>query len=153
VRCCKKKFTFAISSPDEFLCYRQIVVCLSVRTIVSPAKTAEAIEMPVGLWIRLGPRNHALDGVQISPCEKAILWGGAANLKVYGPSAVICAKTAEPIEMPFGMWTWVGPIKEARIMEVHIGATWVIRLNRACAAAMRPFCQITLTTCYVLIDN
>jgi len=30
---------------------------------------------------------------------------------------------------------------------VHIGATWQIRLNRLCAAAMRPFCQITLTTC------
>jgi len=30
---------------------------------------------------------------------------------------------------------------------VHIGATWRIRLNRSCAAAMRPFCQITLTTC------
>jgi len=23
--------------------------------------------------------------------------------------AVICAKTAEPIEMPFGIWTQVGP--------------------------------------------
>jgi len=30
---------------------------------------------------------------------------------------------------------------------VHIGATWRMRLNRPCAAAMRSFCQITLTTC------
>ena len=22
---------------------------------------------------------------------------------------MICAKTAEPIEMPFGIWTWIGP--------------------------------------------
>jgi len=26
-------------------------------------------------------------------------------------TAVNCAKTAEPIEMPFGLWTRVGPIK------------------------------------------
>ena len=26
---------------------------------------------------------------------------------------------------------------------VHIGATWRIRLNCLCAAAMRPFCHIT----------
>jgi len=29
--------------------------------------------------------------------------------KVYGPSAVSRAKTAEPIEMLFGVWTRVGP--------------------------------------------
>jgi len=41
-------------------------VCLSV-TIVNPAKTAEPIEMPFGLWTRVGPMNHVLDGVQIPP--------------------------------------------------------------------------------------
>jgi len=25
---------------------------------------------------------------------------------------VSCAKTAEPIDMPFGLWTWVGPGKQ-----------------------------------------
>jgi len=39
-------------------------VCLSV-TLVSPAKTAEPIEMPFGLRTQVGPGNHALDGVQI----------------------------------------------------------------------------------------
>ena len=29
---------------------------------MSPAKTAEPIEMPFGLWARIGPRNHVLDG-------------------------------------------------------------------------------------------
>jgi len=41
------------------------VVCLSV-TVVSPAKTAEPIEMPFGLWTLVGPRNHVLDGVKIA---------------------------------------------------------------------------------------
>jgi len=34
--------------------------------IVSPAKTAELIEMLFGLWTLLGPMNRVLDGVQIS---------------------------------------------------------------------------------------
>ena len=34
--------------------------CLSVA-LVSPAKTAAPIEMPFGLWARMGPRNHVLD--------------------------------------------------------------------------------------------
>jgi len=28
---------------------------------VSPAKTVEPIEMPFGLWARMGPKNHVLD--------------------------------------------------------------------------------------------
>jgi len=54
---------------DEAYCYRPssmvyLSVCLSV-TVVSPAKTAEPIEMPFGLRNRVGPRNHVLHGVQI----------------------------------------------------------------------------------------
>jgi len=54
---------------------------------------------------------------------------------------------AEPIEMPFELWSRVGPRMHV-LRGVHTGATWRIPLNRPCAAAMRPFCQITLTTCY-----
>ena len=39
-------------------------VSLSV-TIVSPAKAAEPIETPFGLWSRVGHRNHVLAGVHI----------------------------------------------------------------------------------------
>jgi len=35
-------------------------------TILSPAKTAEPIEMPFGVWTWVSPRNHVLDGVQIT---------------------------------------------------------------------------------------
>ena len=28
---------------------------------MSPVKAAEPIEMPLGLWARMGPRNHMLD--------------------------------------------------------------------------------------------
>ena len=32
---------------------------------VSCAKMAELIDMPFGLWARMGRRNHVLDGVQL----------------------------------------------------------------------------------------
>ena len=47
---------------DAAYCYRpSSVVCRSV-TVVSPAKTAEPIEMPFGLKTRVGPRKHVLGG-------------------------------------------------------------------------------------------
>ena len=46
---------------------------------------------------------------------------------------------AEPIEMPFGLWTRVGPMKHVLDGRMHIAATWRIRMKRPCAAAIRPF--------------
>ena len=40
------------------------MVCRSV-TVVRFAKTAESIKMPFGLRTRVGPGNHAVDGVQV----------------------------------------------------------------------------------------
>jgi len=78
-------------------------VCRSV-TPVSPAKTAKPIEMPFGLRIRVGPGNHVLDVGPDPPWEGAILWGkGTLHCKVEGNSAVPCSKTAESVEMPFGL--------------------------------------------------
>jgi len=77
----------------------------------------------------------------------------------YRPISMVClsacrsvtvvspAKTAEPIDMSFGLWTWVGP----KTIRNRRGAHWRHRakkINRPRAAAMRPFCQITLNTCY-----
>jgi len=42
----------------------------------------------------------------MSPWEGAILGERDAHCKV-GLCAVSCAKTAEPIDFPFGLWTWV----------------------------------------------
>jgi len=52
-----------------------------------------------------------------------------AHCKVYGLSAVSCAETAEPIDLPFGLWTLVGRRKHKfnRIRQVapnvpfHVG--------------------------------
>ena len=46
------------------------------------AKTAaEPIEMPFGLWVQIGARNHELDGVQI-PHGKGQFWEWDAHCKV-----------------------------------------------------------------------
>jgi len=48
--------------------------------------------------------------VQIPPMGRGNFdRGKGASCKVYGHSAVICAKTAEPIEMPFRLWARKGP--------------------------------------------
>jgi len=48
---------------DPAYCYRlSSVVCLSICHSREPCKTAEPIEMPFGLWTRVGPGNHVLHG-------------------------------------------------------------------------------------------
>ena len=71
---------------------------------------AEPIKMPFGVWSRVGPRNHILDGVQITRCKVAIFWGKReAHCKVLRDSTLRCAKMAEPIEMPFWDMDLYGP--------------------------------------------
>jgi len=64
---------------DAVCCYQpSSVVCWSF-TVVSPAKIAEPIEMPLGSRTRVGPGNHVLDGGPDPPCEGAILKGEGAS--------------------------------------------------------------------------
>jgi len=43
-----------------------------------------------------------------SPWEGVILVDRGAHCKVYGLPVVSCAKAAEPIDLPFWLWTQVG---------------------------------------------
>jgi len=83
---------------------------LSVCHTSEPYKNVQPNEMPFGLWAWMGPMNHVLDGrlgVQIPM--------GRGNFKGQGwPVVKRCTKTAEPIEMLFGIWTRVG-LKEVYI--------------------------------------
>jgi len=65
----------------------------------------------------------------------------AAHCKVYRLSAVSCAETAVPVEMKFVTLSQVGPGNHV-LDGVHIGASWRIRLNRPCAAAMWPYVKL-----------
>ena len=60
-----------------------VCLCVSVSllfTFVSPAETAELIEMPFGWVTQVGPRNHVLDGVEI-PHGKGQFWTLSGPLK------------------------------------------------------------------------
>jgi len=54
-------------------CYRCSLICVSVCLLVTPAKMAQPIELPFGLWTRVGPRNHALVRDPNPPGEGAVL--------------------------------------------------------------------------------
>jgi len=81
------------------------MVCWSVCHDREPCKKAEPNDMAFVLWARVDSRNRVFDGVEILHMNGAILRGGegTAHCKLQGRSAVSCAKTAEPIEMPFGV--------------------------------------------------
>ena len=121
-------------------------------TLVSPAKTAEPIEMPFGLRNSGGPKEScSIRWGSRSPMGRGNFEeGGEGQAIVKGRSAVSCAKTAETIEMPFGLRTRVGP----RIACIRWGAHW-----RNLANTIETFmcgddaacCQITLATCFLLV--
>ena len=56
-------------------------VCRPV-TITSSAKTAEPIEMPFGVWTRVGPRNHVFDVAQITHANGDLAGKRAAQCKL-----------------------------------------------------------------------
>jgi len=77
---------------------------------VSRTKTAALIEIPFALRIQVGPENHVSDGNLDPLMGRAILRGKRRQIVNYRDTVytVICAKTAEPIEMLFGVWTRMG---------------------------------------------
>ena len=72
---------------------------------MSPAKTAAPIELPFAL--RTGGPGEPC--IRWGPWEGANFGGrmGVPLLSIEN-STVICAKTAEPIGMPFGLWAQMG---------------------------------------------
>jgi len=141
-------------------CYKWISMICQFVTIISPAKMAEPSEMSFGLWSRVSPGNHA--GVQMPPCKGVILRGkGRPIVKNIGTLPWAVWKLTELMEMPFGMWTLVGPMKHfcgsvllislqsaltsAVVIspyKLQIGATWWIWLNRLHEAVMRPYSKL-----------
>jgi len=100
----------------------------------------------------LGPGYHVLDRGPDPPWEGAILGERAPTVKYRDFLKVSCAKTAEPIDLLFGLWLfglWT-PVSEGStssivfarwrqcaLMGGFIGATW--RINRLSVAVMRAY--------------
>jgi len=92
-------------------CYRRTqVVSLSVCHDCEPCKNSWTDWDVVWVVDSRGPKE---------PCS--IRWGrdphakgqfcGVKEWPIVGPSAMSCAKTAEPVKMPFGVWNRMGPKK------------------------------------------
>ena len=106
----------------------------------------------------MGPSKNVFDGGPHRPVGRGNFEGEGMPRHVRRHSDVNCAKTDEPLEMPFGLWTWVDRRKHkfSRIRHVgpgcprerQIDAIWQIRLNRPSAAVNAVVCQVTLTICY-----
>jgi len=93
---------------------------------VSPAKTAELIEMPFGLRTQVGPGNHVLDGSPDLPMERGNFQGEGIShctaVCCIGTLCGICAKTAELIEIPFGTLSRVDP--RNHVLDGGADPTW-----------------------------
>jgi len=81
-------------------------------------QTAGWIKMPLGTEVGLGPGQIVLDGNPAPPkggqqpplFGRCLLWpNGCPSQLLLSTCTNGRPKTAEPIEMPFGMWTRVGP--------------------------------------------
>jgi len=83
-----------------------LFVCQSVCHTSKPCKTAELIEILFGLRTQVGPGNHhpRIRWGSRSPWKGAIFVGKGCPIVKYGDTAVICAKMAEPIKIPLGLW-------------------------------------------------
>jgi len=119
-------------------------------TLARPAKTAEAIETPVGLRTLMGPSKHVLDGAQILHAKGQLL-GESACPGMPDVTLPVQKRLNRSIcRFGFGLrWadgnissvvpaTW----RQCALMEWHIGATWRIQLNRPSAAAMRLYVKL-----------
>ena len=126
-------------------------VCLSV-TIVTPAKsgwTDREFEMPFGMWTQAGPRNHVLIWWFRSPRVKWQLWvrkGVGPGHARACPSVEVLIATQQGAEsVRWGCW----------LECIGWGAHW-----RNLANTVEPsvcngdaaLCQITLTTCFWIVD-
>jgi len=128
-------------------CYRwSCMVCQSVGWLIfhdcEPCKNGWTDRYAVWDVDLGGPTAHVFDGVQIA-CMKALkgqFWGLKGAGPGHGctcPVVDILKATQEGAELiwcrcSLGCTTW----------EVHIGATWRIRLNRSCAAMMPPYVKL-----------
>jgi len=97
------------------------------------------IDLPLGLWTRVGRRKHEFNHVcQVAPvCTISIVFASWHEYTQW-QSAMSWAKMAEPINLLFGLWTWVGQ-KKHKFKRVQKGTLappgkydWTIHLQRRC---------------------
>jgi len=91
------------------------------------AKTTELIELPFGLWTRVGPRKHVLDGAQMPRARGLLLWKGHA-CHARRHSAVSCAKMAA--EIVSLVWGPPGNFNRFRVLAALLHGTLVVGVSQ-----------------------
>jgi len=105
---------------DVAYCYRpSSVVCRSVGLSVGlsvchtrePCKNGSTNRDAVWVGDSDGTKEPCIRWGPDPPMGRGNFEGrkGRPIVKYRGHYVVICAKTAEPIEMPFGLWAWINP--------------------------------------------
>jgi len=97
-------------------------VGLSVCHTSEPCKTGCTDRAAIWFEDLGGPGEPRIRWGSRSPHGKGQIFGGewASHCIVQGHSMVVCAKTAEPIGMPFGLWARMG--RRNRVRWGSIGA-------------------------------
>jgi len=110
---------------------------------VSPAKTAEPIEMLFGLWTQDGPKEPCIRWGSWSPNAQGQFWGGKARPIVKYRHLLCCAKTAEPIAMQLWTWDSGGPelacSRRGCTLPPPAEYDWTVHVRRQCTSLSNYF--------------
>jgi len=133
---------------DAAYCYRpSIMICRSVCHSHEPCKMAETIEIPFGLWARMGLRNRILDWVQIAPYK---FWQFLGERTCSSCPTTLWHELCKNGWMDrdtVWLWTRMGPRKHM----LHGGVRWCnLKYTESfVCGGDAALWQITLTTCYL----
>ena len=121
-------------------------VCLSV-TIVSPAKTAEVIVIPFGMWTLMGPGNHVLVG---GPDLKGTILNGGGRPIIKYRDSLLWTVQKRLYRLRFSLWCWVGRVTPwNHVLDGgHVGFPgeylWTVRVRR-CGLVSNCFDRLLLS--------
>jgi len=104
------------------------------------------------LWTQVGPRNHILLVGPDHFMRRGNFYRKEHARACSTNSAMSSAKMAEPIQMPFRLWTRVGPRKCA-LRGVHTGTTWWTPLIRRCVSVVQPVIKLLWSWLFVNNNN
>ena len=112
---------------DTAYCYQpSSVVCRSVCHTSEPCKNDCTNRDAVWVEFWGGPKEpRVLDGVQIPPLEGVILSGKVRSVVKHRDTLRSpVQKTAEPIEMPFGLWARTSCVRWGPAVLRYVAMSW-----------------------------
>jgi len=109
-----------------------------LHSAVSCAKMAEPIDLPFGLWTRVGRKKHKFYRIRQAPSKKGTAPHFSAN--------VYCGQTAGWIKMPLGTEVDLGPghtVLDGASSSPQKGAQQLLSFRPMSIVAKRPPISVT----------